>query len=284
MPGDNPGAVRVTSRMICKLRLLAGSSALFVLCASAVAQGTALTKEEIAGADRTDQFSVPMPSELMAALEKEGKLDWTSKFRAPIPTDYQSRAQLALNLGTLVADGFIAVEAQDARQVKNIGKDMLQLAKNLGVSKEIIMRGSSITDFADRKQWEQLKEELEATQNEVKQSMDDGKDGDLITLVTVGGWVRGIDVISGHVAENYSEATARVLRQPELVVYLRKKLDALPDKVRDDPRVKNTRMSMLAMTSLLNCPRDKVPTAESAKKLSEISSTLVASFAKKETK
>ncbi len=270
--------------MICKFRLLAGSAALFVLCASAVAQGTPLTKEEMAGADRTDDFSIPMPSELMAALAKEGKLDWTAQFRAPIPTDYQSRAQLALNLGTLVADGFIAVEAQDARQVKNIGKDILQLSKNLGVSKDILMRGSSITDFAERKQWEQLKEELEATENEVKSSMTDGKDGDLITLVTVGGWVRGVAVISGYVDENYTEKTASVLRQPEIAAYLRKKLDALPDKVRDDPKVKDARMGLQAMEKLVTCPRDQAPTAESTKKLSEISRTLVTEFAKKEPK
>lgn len=270
--------------MICTFRLLAGSAALFVLCASAGAQGTPLTKEEIAGAAQTDDFSIPMPAELMTALAKEGKVDWTAKFRAPIPTDYQSRAQLALNLGTLVADGFIAVEAQDARQVKNLGKDILQLAKNLGVSKDILMRGSSITDFADRKQWEQLKEELEATENEVKASMTEGKDVDLITLVSVGGWVRGVAVISSHVAQNYSEKSASVLRQPEIVAYLRKKLDALPDKVRDDSKVKDARVGLQAMETLLACPRDQAPSLESIKKLSELSGMLVTSFEKKESK
>ena len=270
--------------MICKLRLLAGSVALFFLCASAIAQGTPLTKEEIAGADRTDDFSIPMPAELMAALGKQGKLDWTSKFRAPIATDYQSRAQLALNLGTLVADGFIAVEAEDARQVKNLGKDILQIAKNLGVSKNVLERGSSITDFAERKQWDQLKEELEATENEVKVSMNEGKDGDLITLVTVGGWVRGVEVISGHVAAHYNEASARLLRQPAIVSYLSKKLDALPDKVRDEPRVKTTRVKLMEIEKLVSGPRDVAPSAENVKRLNELTRELVAAFAKKEAK
>jgi len=284
MPGDNPNAIRLTCRMICKLRLFACSVALFFPCAFAVAQGTPLTKEEIAGADRTDDFSIPMPAELMAALTKQGKLDWASKFRAPIPTDYQSRAQLALNLGTLVADGFIAVEAQDARQVKNLGKDILQIAKNLGVSKDVLMRGSSITDFAERKQWDQLKEELEATQNEVKESMNEGKDSDLITLVTVGGWVRGVEVISGHIAANYNDASARILRQPEIVSYLSKKLDALPAKVRDEPRVKTTRVKLMEIGKLVACPRDEAPSAASVKRLNELTSELVAAFAKKDTK
>ena len=39
--------------------------------------------------------------------------------------------------------------------------------------------------FAETGHWDQLKEELEATQNEVKLSMAQAKDQDLVTLVTV---------------------------------------------------------------------------------------------------
>ena len=38
---------------------------------------------------------------------------------------------MALNLGGLIADGYIAVEAEDAQQVKNIGADIMALAKPL---------------------------------------------------------------------------------------------------------------------------------------------------------
>lgn len=270
--------------MICKLRLLSGSVALLYICASAAGEGTPLSKEEITAAERTDDFSIPMPAEVMAALGKQAKPDWASKFRAPIATNYPSRAQLALNLGTLVADGFIAVEAQDAQQVKNLGKDILQLAKNLGVSKDILMRGSSITDFAERKQWDQLKEELEATENEVKNSMNEGTDGDYVTLVTVGGWARGIEVISSHVAAQYSDSTAKILRQPAIVSYLRTKLDTLPDKVRDEPKVKAARVKLIEIEALVGFPREKAPTLDEVKKLHELARTLVADFAKKDAK
>ena len=83
---------------------------------------------------------------------------------------------MALNLGGLIADGFIAVEAKDTQQVKNIGRDIINLAKPLGVQQDIINRGKSLTDFAEHGQWDTLKEELEATQNEVKTAMADNKD------------------------------------------------------------------------------------------------------------
>jgi len=270
--------------MILKLRIAAGSLALACLCAPASGQDVTLTKEQMAEAIRTDDFSIPTPAELMVALEKQGKLDWSAQFRPPIATNYPSRAQLALNLGSLVADGFVAVEAEDSQQVKNLGRDILQLAKNLGVSKEILMRGSSISDFAENKQWDQLNEELEATQNEVKDSMQTSKDADLVTLVSVGGWARGVEVISSHISSHYTEASAKILRQPAIVQYLNKKLDALPDKLRDDRKVKNVRTRMIEMELLVACPRDKVPSQADVKKLAGIAKDLVNDIARKDSK
>jgi hypothetical protein len=140
----------------------------------------------------------------MAALGKVGKkVDWSSKTRPPIPTDFPDRGQLALNLGTLVADGYLAVEAESKQDVKNIGKDIIALAKNLGVSKELTDRGKSLEDFANDGQWDVLREELEATQNEVKNKFSAGGDVDLIALVSVGAWVRGTELVASHVAKTY---------------------------------------------------------------------------------
>lgn len=268
--------------MISTLRVTAGSLALACLGASAAGQEAVLTDAEMKSAIRTDEFSLPTPAELMVALEKQGKLDWSSKFRQPIPTSYPSRAQLALNLGTLIADGFLAVEAEDSQMVKNLGKDILQLAKNLGVTKEILMRGSSISDFADRKQWDQLKEELEATQNEVKESMHGSKDSDLVTLVSAGGWARAIEVISSYIAAHYTEASAKILRQPAIIEYLNLKLDALPAKLRDEPQVGNLREEFITMREFIKVPYDKVPSRENVQALSKKAGDLVQTLAAKE--
>src|SRR5882757_7126796 len=146
--------------MIWKLRPLAGCLAFVCLCASAAGQATPLTPEEISGAALVDGLSIPMPGEFMAALNKLGKLDWTTKFRPPIATNYSSRPQTALNLGGLIADGYVAIEAADGQQVKNLGKDVIALAKVLGVSKDVVERASSIASFSEKNQWDQLKEEL----------------------------------------------------------------------------------------------------------------------------
>ena len=96
-----------------------------------------------------------------------------------------------------MADGYIAVEAQDSQGVKNIGKEIINLAKKLNVSQSVLGRGNSINDFADNNDWNALREELEATQNEVKLDMFEQKDNNLVTLVTLGAWIRGTETQAG---------------------------------------------------------------------------------------
>ena len=197
-----------------------------------------LTTDEMADATSLDTFTVPTPGELFAALNKQCKPNWTAQARGPINTAYKDRAQAALNLGGLIADGYIAVEAQDAQQVKNIGRDILALSKTLGVGKEILARGASITAFADDNNWPSLREELESTQNEVKQEMESLHDEELVTLLSIGGWVRGTQAVSNVVLKNFSQETSCILRQPALVDFLRVKLDKLPARTKDSTLIK----------------------------------------------
>jgi hypothetical protein len=270
--------------MIWNLRPLAGGLALFCLCASAAGETAPLTEAEIAAAVRSDEVSIPTPGELMAALDKQGKPDWSAKIRQPITTNFSRRAQMALNLGGLIADGYIAVEAEDAQQVKNLGRDILEIAKGLGVPKEIRDRGKSLTEKGEEKQWDVLREELEATQNEVKQSLADAKDQPLIDLVTIGGWVRGTEVVSAAIAEKYTEAGARLLRQPAIAESLTARLKALPEKLRDDPAVKAAERKLKEITVLVAFPRETVPSLEDVKKLNGLAADLMKTISTREKK
>ena len=292
MPDDKPPAFRVTSAHMFRSRTLSGGLALLCLSAFAVGQEAStqvtaaapLTAEEIAGAGKTDTLSIPTPGELLAALNKLGKMDWSAKFRAPVSTSDPSRTKMALNLGGLIADGYIAVEAEDAQQVKNLGKDILALGKSLGVSKEILDRGKSLTEFADSKQWDVLKEELEATQNEVKDAMEHNKDADLVTLVTLGGWLRGTEVLSSWIGEHYTEAGAKLLRQPGIVSFLGSKIEAMPDKTKSENSVKKAQAKLKEIEAAVSFPTSSAPTQDAVKNLNKLISELMKDLARKESK
>jgi len=234
-----------------------------------------LTAKELASVAKTDALSIPTPAEVMAALNKVAKPNWQSKYRAPIPTNFSSREQSALNIGGLVADGYIAVEAEDAQQVKNVGKDIIALAKCLAVSESIIARGNSLFEFAERNEWNTLKEELEATQNNVKLALEEQHDAALVCLVSIGAWIRGTEVISAWVAENYTPASAKLLRQPAIVALLRSKLNELPEKSKETPLVKDLAASLAELEQLVSFSSDKAPTQNEVKSVQEATGKLM---------
>lgn len=192
-------------------------------------------------AEEIEVLTVPSPAEFFAALDKIAKPDWAAFYRDPIPTTYAERPLAAVNLGTLVTDGYIAVEAQDGQQVKNTGKDIISLARALGVGEHVLARGKSISDFADRNDWSALKEELDATTSEVRLAMAAQRDEGLATLITAGAWIRALQV-GGRAAELSGEEKAdETLAQSALLVYLRGDLDKLPEKSRNAPAVERVR-------------------------------------------
>src|SRR4029453_1748577 len=207
------------------IRLVAPAMLALVASVSVAAaeEGQRLSSDQMAKAVKSDSITVPTPGELFAALGKAGKINWSAQYRAPIPVTYANRAQIALNLGGLIADGFIAVQAKDGQQGKNIGSEIMKLGKGLGVSDQLLSRGNSINDFAEHNEWDTLQEELEATQNEVKASMQSHADQDLVILVTLGGWIRGTQVVTSAIVQNYNEQSAKVLRQPALVHFMQSK-------------------------------------------------------------
>src|SRR5258708_14717207 len=87
-----------------------------------------------------DGVVVPVPSEILGVLDKlGGRPNWMA-VQHPItgvvqPTGEQP--QIALMLGAVIAEGFIAVEAHDSAQVKQIGKSVIKLAAPLNTDTEI---------------------------------------------------------------------------------------------------------------------------------------------------
>src|SRR6059036_2910315 len=240
-----------------------------VLVAADAEETGHLTADQLAKAARSDLITIPTPGELFAALGKTGKTNWSGQYRGPIPVTYSNRAQIALNLGGLIADGFIAVEARDGQQVKNIGSDIIKLAKALGVSEKLLARGNSINEFAEHSEWDTVQEELEATENEVKSSMQSHADQDLVILVTLGGWIRGTQVVTAAIMENYDERGAKVLRQPALVHFMQSKINEISPELRGEPLVKGVSEQLGEIEKLVSFPSGKAPTVDDVRKVNK---------------
>jgi len=68
--------------------------------------------------------------------------------------------------------------------------------------------------------------------------MQSHRDQDLVILVSLGGWIRGTQVVSGVVAKNYDQRLDQILRQPELLRFIRSKISQISPDLQNDPLVK----------------------------------------------
>ena len=155
---------------------------------------------------------VPLPNEIFVALNKLGEVNWKEHVRSDEGPNFTERPRIALLLGTVIADGFIAVQAEDASAVKDIGQRVLALAKGgIGVGNSITPHAKGIIEAADKRNWENVRQELDRTQNSVQQAMNEVHDENLSQLVSLGGWLRGTEVLTSVVKQHFSADGADLL-------------------------------------------------------------------------
>lgn len=177
---------------------------------------------------RVEDVVVPLPNEIFGALNKLGTVNWKEHVRSDKGSNFTERPRIALLLGTVIADGFIAVQAEDAPTVKEIGQRVLALAKGIGVGNSITPHAKAIIEAADKRKWENVRQELDRTQNSVQQAMNEVQDQKLSELVSLGGWLRGTQVLTSVVSKKFSHEGAELLHQPDLVDHFQAKLGLMP--------------------------------------------------------
>jgi len=112
--------------------------------------------------------------------------------------------------------------------------------------------------------------------------MADAKDQDLVALVTVGGWLRGLEVISGQIAAHYTETGGKLVRQPGIVLFLNQHLDKLPDKTKSDPSVAAVRKRMADIEKIIAFPLDKAPSVGDVKNLNKMATDTLKEISRKQ--
>ena len=161
----------------------------------------------------------------------------------------QDRARLALSAGAVIADGFLAVSAEKQSRIEPVGRVLLRLAKGLGVSEHVNKHSRSILEKAARQQWDDIRTELVRTQADVEAALLGLKDEEIAHLVALGGWLRGLEMTTGVVAENYSPERARRLVQPELMDYFLDRVSTL------NPNFKKTKLAIVMEKNLKEIKR-----------------------------
>src|ERR1700735_1079878 len=222
-------------------------------------------------ATQLDDIVVPLPSEVFNVLDKLGTPNWQEQLREPNIKNRGEREQIALLLGSVVAEGFVAVEAADKTRVKQIGRDVLELARAIGVESTVLARTNSIVTKADSGDWMTVRKELDGALTDVKNAMIQLQDAPLAHLVSLGGWLRGTEVLTAIVQKSYSPDGADLLNQPDLLRYFQQRLADMPPRMRNNPLVSRIQKGLDEISPLIN----QKLTPGSVRRINEITGQMV---------
>ena len=184
-----------------------------------------------------DGVAVPVPKEIFHSLDQFPDANWRAR-KAPrsgaMEIAWGSDADRN-SARSRDAEGFIAMEAKDSTEVKNIGNRVLALAQGLGIEERAVRRARSIIDLADKGEWNEARKEWDRVVSDLESGMIELKSAELSQLISLGGWLRGTEALSALVLQNYSPERAELIRQPGLANYLEKQVLAMSSDVQRRP-------------------------------------------------
>jgi len=237
-------------------------TAILVVLVGATTPGKAQSETEAAAPERidltnfpgelVDKVVVPIPAEIFAVLDKLDEPDWDSGIELPGENaPGRDRAILALIFGSLVGEGFIAVQAKNSDEIQKIGRRVLSLSESLGLAGAVRPHSLAIIEAAGKSDWEKVRDELDATQQTVRTTMESLRDDELSGLVSLGGWLRGTNVVTAFISNSFSEDKAELLNQPGLIAHFRTMLGSMKGPSGKSPQIRAISTGLARLESII---------------------------------
>jgi hypothetical protein len=148
-----------------------------------------------------------------------------------------NRVKFALSFGVLIGDGFLAVEGEEIKAIAPLGRELLRRAKGLGVQQRVSRHAKQILDLAKQSDWSGLRKELIVTQKDVESAMLELRDEEMVHLLSLGGWIRGLEIGAASVVADFSPERVSKLRQLDLLDYYLQRLDTLSTPLKSTPLI-----------------------------------------------
>jgi hypothetical protein len=224
----------------------------------AVNEFTAPSIEKLFG---TLQFLMPLP-----LLENELKLP----DRMPL-----DRADLAMEIGFLIAEGFLVVQAEQMDRVEELATTLTRYGKALGAGDRVNRHAAGLLENAKEKNVEALKKELAATQRDVEAELVVLRDTDLAHLISLGGWVRALSISSIAVEEQFSVERARAILREDIADYYTESVAGLEPRIAERPNYLAIRDVLAGMRTEMTLRDGEDPSKEKITEIREKADELV---------
>jgi hypothetical protein len=179
-----------------------------------------------------NEFTAPSIEKLFDTLDSLKPIPISALVRPVTELDTAERSKYALSFGVLIGDGFLDVEGQQNKDIESLGRELIRRAKVLGVEQRVSRHSRKLLDLAKQNNWERLRKELIVTQEDVEKALLELRDEPIVHLLSLGGWIRGLQIAAASVAANYSPERAKTLRNLELLDYYLDRLNTLSPRLK----------------------------------------------------
>jgi len=202
--------------------------------------------------DDLDQLA-PLPAdELVHAMPK----------RMPL-----NRTDLALEIGFLIADGFMAVQAGQMEKIEPLAKELSRYGRALGAGERVNRHAASLLENARKSNVEALKKELTETQRDVETDLIHLRDVDLAHLISLGGWIRALEVGSHAVEKKYTVERAKHLYRDDIADYYEGSIGSLDPRISERPDLKAMRTIIIGLRQTMLLQKQAEPTEKGVQEI-----------------
>ena len=222
-----------------------------------------------------NEFTAPSISKLFDTLQFLMPLPLVETERAMPDRMPLDRADLAIELGFLIANGFLVVQAEQLEKVETLAADLTRYGKALGAGDRVNRHAASLLDSAKKPDVAQLKKELAATQRDVEAELVSLKDADLAHLISMGGWIRALEVSTVAVDKQFSEERARKVMREDIADYYTESIAGLEPRISERPNYLAMRDLLAGLRSEMTLQDGQAPTPEMMREIREKAAQLV---------
>ena len=159
--------------------------------------------------------------------------------------------------------------------MEELAKDLTKYGKALGAGERVNRHAAALLDSAKQKNVEQLKKELSATQHDVEMDLVTLRDADLAHLISLGGWIRALEVSTVAVDKQFSEERARKVMREDIADYYSESVTGLEPRISERPNYLAMRDLLAGLRTEMTLEEGKNPTPEMMKEIRKIAAQLV---------
>ena len=244
---------------------LYGLLCLLLLAQPALAQLTPPSSP--APARRASGSALPaFPSELYARLSDATRPQWRQLYRPTVTRCLEGRQQAALGLGAVTADLFLAAQARDTQQIRNLLQDEETIEKTLGLIEAMANHRAEILSAADSADWKRLSAGIEKLSAGHRRYLRTQKDEPLADLAYIGQWLRTLQTCHAVVLARQLPNQQLAIGDPGLILEMNRRLLTLSDPATETNRCLRLLHKRLAGLTRL-WPSDSSPSHDPAERL-----------------